>query len=102
MTNEKKLEKLKAFLDENNIHYQEKVIKKGQFMDLFIGKYLICVKLSDQNDQNFFLQVRRAYHPLFIRDYETPKFVIEKMQNLIVDIMQKKQKVFENQQKKGK
>ena len=94
MSNKEKLEALKAFLKENGIHFREKVILKGQKADLFIGKYQICVRLSDENDQRFYEVIKHIYHPLFIRDKETKEFVIEKMQNLIIDIMKKQQNRF--------
>ena len=91
MTNNEKLEKLKGFLKENNIQFKENVIRKGQHFDLFIGKYLICVRLSDENDQKFYEQIKTAYHPLFIRESESVEFVLEKMQNLLIDLMKKRQ-----------
>lgn len=92
MTNREKLEVLKAFLNENNIPFKENVIRKGQRFDLSIGKYLICVRLSDENDQKFYEVIKKVYHPLFIREKETAEFVVEKMQNLIIDMMKKQQK----------
>ena len=91
MTNKEKLEALKAFLKENNISFMEKVVRKGQLFDLYISKYLICVRLSDENDQNFYERVKYGFHPLFIRNNETSEFVIEKMQNLIIDLMKREQ-----------
>lgn len=87
MTNREKLEVLKAFLNENSIPFKENVMWKGQKFDLYIGKYHICVRLSDENDQKFYERVKRIYHPLFIRESETSDFVLEKMQNLIIDLM---------------
>lgn len=89
MTNKEKLEVLKSFLQENSIPFKENVIRKGQHFDLFIGKYLICVRLSDENDQNVYEVIKHFYHPLFIREKETAEFVVEKMQNLIIDLMKK-------------
>ena len=90
MTNKEKLEVLKSFLQENSIPFKEDVIRKGQHFDLFIGMYLICVRLSNENDQNFYEVIKHFYHPLFIREKETAEFVVEKMQNLIIDLMKKK------------
>ena len=86
MTNKEKLEVLKSFLKEKDIVFAENLVRKGQLFHLFIGKYLICVRLSDENDQKFYEQIKYAYHPLFIRDSETAEFVVEKMHNLINDI----------------
>lgn len=92
MSNREKLEVLKTFLKENNIPFKENVTRKGQRLDLFIGKYLICVRLSDENDQKFYEVIKYFYRPFFIRESETAEFVVEKMQNLIIDIMKKRQK----------
>ena len=99
MTNKQKLEELKKFLKENNIPFKENVVRKGQHFSLYISKYLICVRLSDENDQKFYERIKHIFHPLFIREKETPEFVIEKMQNLIIDIMKRQQ---EKLSKKGK
>ena len=97
MTNSEKLEALKAFLKENGIvFYNEFRTKKLAVMpDLYIPKHKIMVKLSDENDQKFFNAVKFRYHPLFIRDNETSEFIIEKMQNLIIDIMNFKQRLYQ-------
>lgn len=91
MSNKEKIDVLKTFLKENNISFKENVIRKGQRLDLLIGRYLICVRLSDENDQNFYEVIKHFYRPLFIRNKETAEFVVEKMQNLIIDIMKKQQ-----------
>ena len=91
MSQKQKLEILKKFLRENSIPFQEKCVRKGQFMELYISKYLICVRLSDENDQNFYEKIKYIYHPLFIRDNESAEFVVEKMQNLIIGIMKRQQ-----------
>lgn len=91
MTNSEKLEVLKGFLKENKIPFQENVSRKGQHLDLYISKYLICVRLSDENDQKFYEKIKKVYHPLFIRKAESADFVVEKMQNLIIDLMKRQQ-----------
>lgn len=102
MTNKEKLEVLKGFLKENDIPFKENVIRKGQRCDLFISKYHICVRLSDENDQRFYEVVKFYFHPLFIRKHESAEFVVEKMQNLIIDMMKKQQKRSLKKKKDGK
>lgn len=89
MTNEEKLEVLKNFLKENNIKFYNGYNgKKLKILpDLYIPKHRIMVKISDANDQEFYNSVKYGWHPLFIRDEESVDFVIEKMQNLIIGIM---------------
>lgn len=98
MTNKEKLEALKAFLRENNLEYEENFKSKFCNVDLMVTKHNVAVHLSDQNDQKFFKQCRHFYHPFFIRDNESIEFIIEKMQNCIIDRMQKQQKKLEGLQ----
>ena len=72
MKNETKLNRVKEFLDGNNIKYSA----------LFYETHHVGV------------------HPIFIRNDETPKFVLEKVQNTIIKVMQKKQEAFEKRKKK--
>lgn len=91
MKNETKLEKVKKFLDENNIGY---IIPKHKgergHSDLFIQKFRIFIKISGDDDQDFYDSHKKKF-PIFIRDGETPKFVIEKVQNTIIKSMQRQQ-----------
>ena len=97
MTNKEKLEVLKGFLKENNIPFKEKVMQRGQKFDLYISKFGICVRLSDENDQRFYEKIKYIVHPLFIRENETPEFVVEKMQNLIIYRMKCQHKRHQNE-----
>lgn len=98
MTNKEKLEALKAFLRENDLEYEENFKSKLCKVDLMVTKHNIAVHLSDKDDQKFFLQCRRFHHPFFIRDDESLEFIIEKMQNCIIDRMQKQQRKLEGLQ----
>ena len=96
MTNEQKakLDVLVNFLTENKIHFYTTF--KGKIKvtpELYIPKFKIIVKVSQnrEDDDIFYAKVKYAYHPLFIRETETEEFVLEKMQNLIIDLMKKKQ-----------
>ena len=101
MNNEKKLNRVKEFLDGNNIKYvtPKNAGKKGH-SDLFLPLFRIYNKLQREDDALFYKKHHIVVHPVFIRDEETPKFVIEKLQNTIIKVMQKKQEAFEKRKKK--
>lgn len=93
MKNTTKLEKVKKFLDENGIKWHEPK-KKGKrgHSDLVLPDFRIYIKVSGDEDQVFFEKHKdRNRYPVFIRDGETPKFVLEKVQNTIVKSMKRKQ-----------
>lgn len=101
MKNETKLKKVKEFLDKNNIKYSmSKNAGKAGHSDLVLPAFRIYIKLQGEDDALFYKNHHLAVHPIFIRDEETPKFVIEKVQNTIIKIMQKKQEAFEKRKKK--
>lgn len=94
MKNENKLKKLVSWLDENNISYfVPKSYSKGKkgssnLIILPVGKYKINVKIEGEDDVLFYNR-HKTSHPVFIRDSETPKFVLEKVQNVIIELMKK-------------
>ena len=94
MKNETKLNKVKEFLDGNNIKYvtPKNAGKKGH-SDLFLPSFRIYIKLQSEDDELFYKTHHIGVHPIFIRDGETPKFVLEKVQNTIIKIMQKNRTV---------
>lgn len=88
MKNETKLLKLKSFLDDNNINYI--VPKKAGRMghsDLVLPVYRICIKMQGDDDEVFYQRHKVGRYPVFIRKEETPKFIIEKVQNTIIKAM---------------
>ena len=92
MKNERKLKSVKNFLDENNIKYV--VPKKSGRVGhstLILPAYKISIKLSDSDDQKYYEKRHRLFHIVFIRDEETAKFVLEKVQNTIIKTMKKMQ-----------
>ena len=99
MKNETKLKKLMSFLDENGIKYTTPRKRKEGSAHLFIGQYMIAVKIEGEDDTLFFDKHKRGKHPFFIRTSETPKYIIEKMQNLITRMMLIQQKHFMEQKK---
>ena len=102
MTNEEKLEKLKEWLKDNNVPFDEnhKSRSTGFTFALMVKKPLIAVCISSERDNEIFRRIKRTYAPFFIRESESPEFIIEKMQNCIVDRMLKQQKALENEAKK--
>ena len=101
MKNETKLKKVKEFLDKNNIKYSvSKNAGKDGHSDLVLPDFRIYIKLQGEDDALFYETHHVGVHPIFIRDDETPKFVLEKVQNTIIKVMQKKQKAFEKRKKK--
>lgn len=94
MKNETKLKKLVKWLDENNFsHFVPHSYSKGvkgssNLIILPVGKYKINVKIEGEDDVLFY-ERHKAHHPVFIRDSETPKFVLEKVQNVIIELMKK-------------
>lgn len=114
ISNEEKLKALKQFLRENKIRYIENHKSKtyGVTMDLKVRKLNIAVFLSD-GDRNFEesivftkskygkpLQV--IYNPFFIRESETTEYIIEKMQNCIVNRMMYLQRKWQKKQETSK
>ena len=96
MENKEKLKALIAFLTENNLNFEENHFSRSKKIniDLVVYPYRIAVHLSDDNDREFFYKTKRHYHPFFIRDNESVDFVLEKMQNCIIDEMKKIQERF--------
>lgn len=101
MKNETKLNRVKEFLDGNNIKYfTPKNSGKEGHSDLVLPSFRIYIKLQGEDDALFYENHHVGVHPIFIRDDETPKFVLEKVQNTIIKVMQKKQEAFEKRKKK--
>lgn len=63
MKNETKLKKLMSFLDENGIKYTTPRKRKEGSAHLFIGQYMIAVKIEGKDDTLFFNKHKRGKHP---------------------------------------
>ena len=102
MTNQEKLEKLKEWLKNNNIPFEENYTSKsrGVTFDLRVKKPLIGVCISSERDREIFEKIKRVYAPFFIRESETAEFIIEKMQNCIVKKMMQAQRELEKKNKR--
>lgn len=96
MKNINKLERLKAYLEENNLAYtMPSAGRSAGHCDLYITAYRIAVKVTlegEDDDQDFYQKHKVADYPVFIRTSDTPKFVIEKVQNTIIKSMVRHQK----------
>ena len=94
MKNETKLKKLEAWLDENNFsHHVPRSLDKGvkgspNLIITTFANHRINVKLEGEDDRLSYDRHKRK-NPVFIRDSEDPKFVLEKVQNVIIELMKK-------------
>ncbi len=91
MNNERKVEQLKKWLDENKIPWSNKVVKDDDtHSDIRLTKVDVNVRIerNDKTDQEFYKRYQHR-HPVFIRESETIEFIIEKVQNSIIDAMQR-------------
>ena len=94
MKNVTKLKKLEAWLDENNFsHHVPRSLEIGvkgspNLIITPFGHHRINVKLEGGDDSLFYDRHKRK-NPVFIRDSEAPKFVLEKVQNVIIELMKK-------------
>lgn len=112
VSNEKKLEAVKKFLTENNFDFYEKHYSKTYdlTMDLKIKNLRIAVFLSKGKEYEDKVYRTRSvrkkiglsalYKPFFIRESESQKFVLEKMQNCLYDRMLVMQKLWMKKHKK--
>ena len=99
MKNETKLRKVIEFLKENDINYIERKKRDGH-SDVFLPDTRVAIKVDGNDRQRFYKTHRAMCFPVFIRDEDTPKFVLEKVQNTIILsmtraqqwVMRKKQK----------
>ena len=104
MKNETKLKKLMVWLDENGFEYTVRPLedaKKRARSNLFIPKFCVSVKIEGKDARRYF-KTHRSRNPVFIRDEDTPKFVIEKVRNTITQSMLNLQKNYMKKQAKGK
>ena len=97
MKNTTKLEKVKQFLDENNIKYEHREKRRGQ-SDIWIRKYRIAIKIDGDDREEFYQKHKKTTFPVFICDCDTPKFVIEKVQTTIIKSMMRAQRHLEKKE----
>jgi hypothetical protein len=109
ITNEQKLEALKAWLKENNIAFVENHESRfGMTIDIKIPNLAIAIFLSDGNKEkedaiynakSGHMKLYHVYKPFFIRESETKEFILEKIQNCCFERMVWLQKRFEKNNK---
>lgn len=97
MKNETKLTKVYEWLKGNgyNPHICKKYKKKksADFTALAfkVGDYHdVEIKIESGNDKEWY-EAHKRYNPIFIRKGESPKFVISKVQDVIIKVMTKTQ-----------
>lgn len=100
MKNETKLKKVIVFLEENNIKYRQP--KKVLFgcSDLFLPDTRVAIKIDGEDSVRFYETHKRNCFPVFIREEDTPKFVLEKVRNTIVKSMMKEQELLMRKKQK--
>lgn len=101
MKNETKLEKVKKWLKENGIKYRIPNKDEVWKSDLFLFDYMVNIKISvsEAVDAEFY-EHTKGHYPVFIRTGESPKFIIEKVQNTIIKSMQMQQKILMRKREK--
>jgi len=99
MKNSTKLEKVKQFLDENGIKYEEREKRFGH-SDLWLPSVRVAVKIEGEDSRKFFDTHKKTCYPLFISDEETPSFILEKLQATIIRSMQEAQQRLMNKKEK--
>lgn len=92
MKKETKLKKVKEFLRENNIKYTtSRHAGEPGHSDLVVWDYRMYIKMEGEDDALFYRWHKKGVFPVFIREKDTPKFVLEKVQNTIIKFLQREQ-----------
>ena len=99
MKNETKLKKVIEFLEENNIKYIERKKQYGH-SDVFLPDTRVAIKVDGEDRYHFYKTHKGRCFPVFIRDEDTLKFVLEKVQNTIVKSMLKEQELLMRKKQK--
>ena len=76
---------IKEYLDKEEISYKEhKTDKKFDVLiDIWIAKYRIAIRKSQEDDQVYYKKIWKKYKPFFVRPNETVDFTLEKIKNCI-------------------
>lgn len=81
MTDQEKLEALKAYLTEQGIEFWVDVPSSRGVLPLYIPQYVIAVQIGDNAE--WYKQLKNFLFPVFIRESDSIDFVIEKVVNTI-------------------
>lgn len=87
MTNKEKLNKVVNFLNKEGIDFILRPENVRMKSNLYIPKWKIGVKLEDEDNERYFQTHKRFISIVFIRESETSDFILEKLQNVIVQKM---------------
>lgn len=76
---------IKKYLDDEKIEYKEnKYDKKFDItIDIWIAKYRIAIRKSQEDDQVYYKKIWKKYKPFFVRPNDTVEFSLEKIRNCI-------------------
>jgi len=82
-TIEQKLKRVKEYLSENGISYEEnhKSQRTGVLVPIYIWPYGVAI--FGGSSEEIYYAVCDVYRPLFVREEETMDFILEKVRNLI-------------------
>lgn len=92
MKNETKLKKVITFLQENNIKYRQPEKVLFGHSDLFLPDTRVAIKIDGEDSVLFYNTHKKSCYPVFIREGDAPRFVLEKVQNTIIESMKKQQR----------
>lgn len=87
MTNKEKLAKVVKFLNKEGIDFKLRPEGVKIKSNLYIPEWKIGLKIEDENSERYFQSHKRYISVIFIRENETAKFILEKLQNVIVQRM---------------
>jgi hypothetical protein len=94
MTNKEKLDEVVKFLDKDGIDFVLRPENVRMKSNLYIPKWKIGVKLEGEDNERYFQTHKRCLSVVFIRESEAVGFVLEKLQNVIVQKMMAAQRKF--------
>lgn len=85
MSKEEKLKAVKDWLNERNIEFRENHWSKScnVLIDIRVKTPLLAIRVSKEDDEEFFHAVKLWYSPIFIRECESVEFVLEKIHNTV-------------------
>lgn len=86
-------------MKENNIKYIERKKRYGH-SDVFLPDTRVAIKVDGEDRYHFYKTHKGRSYPVFIRDEDLPKFVLEKVLNTIVKSMMKEQELLMRKKQK--
>ena len=89
MTNKEKLRHLEKWLASQHIGYVSRQKHQWARSDTFLPRYKVYIKTAGEDDEEFYYKHRPF--PVFVRDEDTPDFLLEKVQSAIIKSMTQRQ-----------